>query len=275
MNDIATIQEAHIQPAQQRSAAIITPMEMIGQAVASGAGVDTLSKLMDLQERHEANNARRAFDAAIAGARSEIKPIVKSAEVDFRSAKGHTNYKHETLDGIAQQVDPVLSRHGLSYRFRSQQQSGMLSVTCVIAHRDGYSEETTLSGPPDQSGNKNAYQAVGSAATYLQRYTLKLALGLSAAKDDDGQSAAPRPDDRRQQRQDQFDADVQAAVRRIGRETSLDSLLAYWKDLNETARTVAGDQRVVRAKDGRKAELSEDAVTDHPNADLGMDELPY
>lgn len=173
--------------------AVASPLAMIERAVVSGAGVETIEKLMTLHERFEANKARRAFDAAIAAARAEIKPIVKTAEVDFTTQKGRTNYKHETLDAIAAQIDPILAKHGLSYRFRSTQQNGGLSVTCIVAHRDGYSEETSLFGPPDQSGNKNAYQAIGSAATYLQRYTLKLALGLSAAKDDDGHSAGPKP----------------------------------------------------------------------------------
>jgi hypothetical protein len=35
--------------------------------------------------------------------------------------------------------------------------------------------------------------------TYLQRYTLKAALGLSAEVDDDGQSAAPRDDSPKRQ----------------------------------------------------------------------------
>ena len=51
-------------------------------------------------------------------------------------------------------------------------------------------EETSLEADNDESGNKNAIQAVGSAATYLQRYTLKLALGLAASNDDDAQGAA-------------------------------------------------------------------------------------
>lgn len=166
------------------------PMALIERAVIAGAGVETIEKLMALQERFEANRARRAFDAAIAAARAEIKPIVKTAEVDFSTSKGRTNYKHETLDAIASQIDPILARHGLSYRFRSRQDAGGVHVTCVIAHREGYSEETTLSGPPDMSGNKNPYQGIGSACSYLQRYTLKLALGLSAAKDNDANSVA-------------------------------------------------------------------------------------
>lgn len=171
----------------------LTPMDMIDRAVSAGASVESLEKLLALQERWEANQGRKAFDAAISQAKSEIPTIRKNREVDFTSAKGRTNYKHEDMAEIARTVDPVLGRHGLSYRYRTTQENGQITVTCILSHRDGYSEETTLSSTADQSGNKNHIQAVGSAATYLQRYTLKLALGLSASSDDDGAAAGAAP----------------------------------------------------------------------------------
>jgi len=166
---------------------VMTPMDMLNKAVAQGANIDVLEKLMGLQERWEANQARKAFDEAMAGAKAEIPTIVKNREVDFTSSKGRTNYRHEDMAEIARTVDPILSRHGLSYRFRvTSNVNEPVSVTCILSHRAGHSEETTLSAGRDDSGNKNSIQAVGSAITYLQRYTLKAALGLAAASEDDG-----------------------------------------------------------------------------------------
>lgn len=171
------------------TAAPITPMAMIDRALASGASAETLERLMALQERWQAAQAKRAFDAAMAEAKAEISPIMKTRKVDFTSAKGRTNYDYEDLAQIENQVSPVLSRHGLSYRFRSEQpEARAIKVTCILSHRDGHSEENSLSGWADDTGNKNAIQAVGSAITYLQRYSLKLALGLSATNDTDGRA---------------------------------------------------------------------------------------
>jgi hypothetical protein len=64
-----------------------------------------------------------------------------------------------------------------------------VSVTCVVTHEGGHFEETTLHAGADNSGGKNSIQSIGSTITYLQRYTLKPALGLAAARDDDGQAA--------------------------------------------------------------------------------------
>lgn len=160
------------------------------------ADLDKLERMLALKREHDRDNARISFAGALAAARSKIPPIVKDATVDFTTKDGkRTNYQHETLAGIAKVIDPILSEYGLSYRFRTNQGSGGVQVTCIIAHAHGHSEETSLSCAPDGSGSKNAFQAVGSAVTYLQRYTLKAALGLSAEMDDDGQSAAPRRND--------------------------------------------------------------------------------
>ena len=152
-----------------------------------------LEGLMGLRERMEDRRAKQAFDNAIALAKGEIGPIVKNREVDFTTSKGRTNYRYEDFAAVAAAVDPALARHGLSYRFRSEQAGQKLRVICRVSHADGYGEDTSLEAVNDESGNKNAIQAVGSAATYLQRYTLKLALGLAASNDDDGAEAELDP----------------------------------------------------------------------------------
>lgn len=181
------------QPPRQMLPANATPMEMIARALDSGAGVEVIERLMSLQERWDATQARKAFDGAIAAAKAEMPIVTKNREVDFSTAKGRTNYKFEDLGGILQLVEPVLSRHGLLVRFSvSSELNQPVSVTCVLAHRDGHREQTTLQAGRDESGNKNAIQAIGSTVTYLQRYTLKAALGLAVSNDDDGRGGAPQ-----------------------------------------------------------------------------------
>lgn len=179
---------------EQRQA--MTPMQMLDRAVSQNASVETLSKLMDLQERWEANQARKAFEAAMSAVKAELPRIVKTRKVDFTSGKGRTNYQYEDLASIMNQIGPVLSRHGLSVRYRtSAEPNSPIMVTCIISHAMGHSEENTLMAGKDDSGNKNSIQAIGSTVTYLQRYTLKAALGLAAEADDDGAKADETADD--------------------------------------------------------------------------------
>lgn len=174
-----------------QSLVAMTPMDMLNKAVSQGANIDVLEKLMSLQERWEANQARKAFDEAMASAKAEIPVIVKNRTVDFTSAKGRTHYRHEDLAEVARTVTPILAKHGLSYRFRtSSAVNEPVVVTCIVSHRDGHFEENTLTAGRDDSGNKNNIQAVGSTLTYLQRMTLKAALGLAASDDDDGAASA-------------------------------------------------------------------------------------
>lgn len=174
----------------------VTPMAMIDRALASNATPETLERLLALQERWEASQARKAFDGAMSAAKAEIPIISKNRVVDFTSAKGRTHYKHEDLAEIARTVNPILGKHGLSYRFRTSSVANEpVSVTCIVSHRLGYFEENTLTGPRDDSGNKNSLQQVGSTLTYLQRMTLKAALGLAAAEDDDAKHAGDTEND--------------------------------------------------------------------------------
>ena len=170
----------------------LTPLSMLEKAVTSGADVAVLERLMALSERWQANQAQRAFAEALSAARGDLPAIVKTKTVDFTSKGGRTNYRYEDLADVIEQISPVLSRHGLSFRWRTDSETpGFVKVTCILSHRDGHSEETALSGPYDTSGNKNAIQAVGSVVTYLQRYTLKASMGIAAGADDDGRQGVP------------------------------------------------------------------------------------
>lgn len=197
----------------------LTPMAMVAQAVASGASIETLEKLLALQERYEAGQARKAFDNAVSLAKGEIPPIMKNKDVAFNQ----TSYSHETLGEIARVVDPILNKHGLSYRYRAAQDGGRITVTCVLSHRDGFSEETSLNAGADDSGKKNSIQAIGSTTTYLQRYTLKLALGLATTdRDDDGASSEAPP----------ISGAAQAAIDLVNACNTLDDLTA-WREKND------------------------------------------
>lgn len=152
--------------------------------------VEKMQQLFALKERIDAANAKRAFFAALAKAKGEFGPILKTRLVDYEHSdgQGRTRYKYEELADIGVVVDPVLAKYGLSYRHKSTQEgAGKIKVTCVLSHEDGHSEENSLEGFEDKSGKKNPNQAIASTVTYLQRYTLKEAVGIGAGRDDDGE----------------------------------------------------------------------------------------
>ena len=167
----------------------LTPVTILDRAVTANATPEVIEKLMGLQERWERHQAEKAFVAALAAAKADFGPILKRNRVEQTGRDGRrgAQYTYEDLPAVCEAVDKPLADNGLYYRWRtSTAPSGLVTVTCILSHELGYSEETSLSAPPDTSGAKNPAQAVASTTTFLQRYTLKAALGVAAEKDDDG-----------------------------------------------------------------------------------------
>lgn len=170
----------------QVSTQATTPAQLLAMAVQQGADLDRLEKLMDLQERWEANEARKAFTAAMTGFKAEPIQIIKAKHVEFRARDGDvTSYNHAELSDITDAVGPALAKHELSYRWDIRQEGPAITVECILTHVRGHSERVTMTAPPDASGKKNAIQQVASTTTYLQRYTLLAITGMSTKGMDD------------------------------------------------------------------------------------------
>lgn len=176
---VERVEAAHVPAPASEATAILSMIERAARD--PNVDVDKFERLMAMRERIESQHAKRAFNEAIAAAKAEIEPVM-------RNRKGHTG-RYADFAAYARVVDKPLTDHGLSYRFRTNQ-TDKIMVTCILSHRDGHSEETTLAGPPETSGSKNAVQAIGSTLTYLQRYSLIQSLGLASATDDDGEAAS-------------------------------------------------------------------------------------
>ena len=178
-------------PAVQPANAI-TPAHMLQLAIDKGADLDRLEKLMDLQERWMKEQAKRAFYAAMASFKVRPPKLVKNADVDYQTNKGRTHYKHATLDNVADPISPALATYGLSFGWNVEQKDNTVKVTCKLSHQEGHSEEVSLFAGVDDSGSKNPIQSLGSAITYLERYSLLAVTGLATGDDDDGR-ASGRP----------------------------------------------------------------------------------
>lgn len=173
----------------------ITPMHLLQVAIDKGEDLDRLQKLMDLQDRWEAGQARKAYVSAMARFKQNPPEILKGKQVSFRNKTGGlTEYKHATLADVCVAAIKGLADVGISHSWSVEQGSGQIRVTCTLTHEAGHSESVSMHAAADESGNKNAIQAIGSTTSYLQRYTLKMITGLAEADDDDdGKGAADAP----------------------------------------------------------------------------------
>jgi len=217
---------------ENKQVTTVTPAQMLQIAVEQNADIEKLEKLMDLQERWEQNAAKKSFVAAMSAFRRDCPSI-------DRTKKAH-NSSYAGLAETLQQINELLADNGLSHDWETTQKDGLVSVTCNVTHIDGYSKSTTLTAEPDTTGSKNAIQSVGSAVSYLQRYTLFAILGLASKEaDTDGNPAQC--------------LDAIAQIQAAADEESLKELYvrAY---KNYPKHRVA----ITKAKDGRKKELQND-----------------
>lgn len=170
---------------EQQPQTAVTPMEMVQLAVSKGASVEQLAQLMDLQDRYERSEARKAFVVALNAFKANPPEVLKTKQVSFGAGK--TAYKHAGLDDASAIIGAALASHGLSHRWNVEQTDARIKVTCVLTHSLGHSESVSMEAGPDTSGSKNSIQAVGSTVSYLQRYTLFSVSGIAPKNvDDDG-----------------------------------------------------------------------------------------
>lgn len=181
MNDIVKKEQSQV------STQAITPMDMLQMAIQQGADLDKLEKLMDMKERHEANEARKAYVQSMSIFRSKCPVIAKTRN-------GHNN-KYAGLAETIEQIKGIMAECGLSHSWKMTQEGDSITVQCCITHDMGHSECTSMTAPPDTGGSKNKIQSIASTVSYLERYTLYAMLGLASAEmDDDGNMAGAKVD---------------------------------------------------------------------------------
>ncbi len=127
-----------------------------------------------------------ALSMALAKAQGELENANKNAN------NPHFKSRYADLAELLNTVRPVLSKHGLAVIQMPSFDSGVASVETLLTHSSGEYVSSTCSAPV----TKQDAQGVGSAITYLRRYSLAAFCGI-AQEDDDANSSvghkAPPP----------------------------------------------------------------------------------
>lgn len=155
-----------------------------------------MAQLLELSRQVRADDAKAAYTASLV-ALKPLLPIIDRKGRIVIHAKGmektDANITQSTTYALWEDIDaaitPILHDHGFVLTFRcGAGAEGRITVTGVLSHEQGHSEETTMTLPLDTSGSKNNVQAVGSSTSYGKRYTASLLLNLrTKGEDDDGQ----------------------------------------------------------------------------------------
>lgn len=142
---------------------------------------------------------------ALAEAQAKFPAVPKTGK------NPHLKNEYATLDDIISAVRGPLGAHGLSFVQLLGSNGDGVTLRTILLHKSGQSLESTVVVDAGE-GNRgiNALQALGSAITYMKRYSLAAMLGISTDGDTDGTGApetAGRPPTRKQASQSESAGD--------------------------------------------------------------------
>lgn len=189
MNKQAIVERQEAPPPAEVTSISGGLLEVIARAARDpSVDIDKMERLLEMQERVIAREAKTAYAAALAELQPLLPVISERGKILNRQSEVQSTYAF--WEDVNEAIRPMLAEHGFSLSFRTGRDGDQVTVTGVLSHRDGHSEETTLTLPADGSGSKNAVQAVGSSISYAKRYTAFSLLNITTkGEDDDGESA--------------------------------------------------------------------------------------
>jgi hypothetical protein len=188
--ELEPVNERPEHPSRELALPETSPAGMMLAAMRQGASLEQVEKMMALQERWEAGEARKAYNVAFSAFKAEAVHIVKNRQVTDGPLRGKS---YAELHAVVDALTPALSRHGLSASWKlTKDDPNWMEVTCYLRHVNGHEESVSMGGPPDAGGAKNAIQARASTKSYLERYTLKAICGVAEGGEDDDGNGGPQ-----------------------------------------------------------------------------------
>jgi len=157
--------------------------DMLKLAITNKVDVGTLERLMAMRKEIKAEKAKEDFDKSMAAFQAECPVIQKDKNV-LGKDKITVRYKYAPLESIIYQIKDLITKHGFSYKFETNNQEKLIEVICIVNHKSGHSEKSKFSVPVGIEDYMTEVQKYGARVTFAKRYTLKNAFGLTETGED-------------------------------------------------------------------------------------------
>jgi len=172
------------QEMEQRKAQALSIEELISQAVVNGTPVETMEKLLAMRRELKAEAAKEAFDDDMAKFQGDCPVITKTKSVATKTGK--KAYSYAPLDVIVAQTKGPLRDHGFSYKIDTETLEGKVKVTCIVKHKAGHRDQTSVEVPlGTKTDIMSNTQVVAAALTFAKRYAYCNAFGILTGDEDD------------------------------------------------------------------------------------------
>lgn len=157
---------------------------MIELILEKNSSLDVIKLLLDDLKKEKFNKAMLNF-------KHEVPAIEKKALGQNLIGE---RYEYARLEEIQEIIEPFLFKNGIFYRFNQKQRGNLVTVQCVVEHESGYSTSTTMSAEVQETNALVSEQKTATTTSYLKRYTLVNALGLTIkGQDVDGNEINRKP----------------------------------------------------------------------------------
>ena len=227
----------------------VTPMSLLEMAVSKGADINTIERLVALQEKMLARESEMAFNAAMNKAQQAMGRIA----ADLTNPQTRSQYaSYAALD---RKVRPVYTEHGFSLSFDTgEAPAEMVRAICHVSHEAGFTRTYHVDMPADGKGAKGGdvmtkTHATGAAMSYGQRYLLKYIFNIAIGEDDtDGNT----------------NGELIEIINKIAEIATIAELQKYFLAIIQPykeAKNSAACNALIQAKDKRKAQLQRPAET--------------
>ena len=165
----------------------LIPSELIQVAIAQGADLEKLEKLLSLQERWQANEARKAYCKDFSSAQADIEPVAKKA------TNPQTHSKYALLENVIDVTKPIYTKYGFSIIFYEGETNKPehIRINADVLHTLGHKETYYYDVPLDGMGikgnaNMTKIHAKASSTSYGRRYLMCMIWNISTTSDSDG-----------------------------------------------------------------------------------------
>jgi len=159
--------------------------EVLRHAIDKDVSVETIERLVALQERITDKRNAQEFANALASFQAGCPVIARTSKAKITTRGGVTySYTYADLDHIVRTIREPLRLHGLSFSWDSKTDEGNIHCQCLLRHVNGHKSSANFSCPTSSPSGMSDQQKVASALSFARRQSLVQVLGLTMTEPD-------------------------------------------------------------------------------------------
>lgn len=221
---------------------------LISQAIASGASVETMERLLAMRKSLKEEYAKEEFDRAMAEFQGEC-PVIKKKKAGGKTKSGTVAYHYAPLEDIVAQVKDLIQKNGFSYMIKTETGKDSVKAYCIVKHKSGHSETSDMGGPLGTKTDIMSFPQVTAAAlTFYKRYAFCNAFGILTGDDDNDANIVKKDSEKVETKKPQTQVDyikqLKSALFKAGAVTETEAVEKYNDYTGESIKSIkVGQER--------------------------------